>query len=228
MIKNVVLLPGLDGTGLLFEPFLSFLPLELKVKVISYPTDKILSIEELAQYVQQQVVFDQHTLVLAESFSGLIVIKLLNDKVPMHSVIFCASFASNPQPKLLKLLKYLPLSTLLKLKPPTTVLKFLKVKSDMIELVQKATQQVNAKVLAQRLQLIAQAVLMQTRPQRFIPCYYWRAIQDDLVPEHCANELKSYFTQFNLEYFNDSGHFLLQTQPQACADALLKIIKGST
>jgi hypothetical protein len=37
---KVVLLPGLDGTGILFKPFIEVLSSEIIVQVISYPTEK--------------------------------------------------------------------------------------------------------------------------------------------------------------------------------------------
>ncbi len=44
---NLVLLPGLDGTGELFRPFIEILPKDINALVISYPGNIKLSYEEL-------------------------------------------------------------------------------------------------------------------------------------------------------------------------------------
>ena len=37
---RLVLLPGMDGTGILFEPLLEILPSDLHAKVVSYPVNE--------------------------------------------------------------------------------------------------------------------------------------------------------------------------------------------
>jgi len=46
---KVVLLPGLDGTGILFKPFIDALPSEANIQVISYPSATKLSYQELTE-----------------------------------------------------------------------------------------------------------------------------------------------------------------------------------
>jgi len=43
----LILLPGMDGTGIMFEPFLERLSPENQVEVIAYPYDIALSYKEL-------------------------------------------------------------------------------------------------------------------------------------------------------------------------------------
>lgn len=103
MSSKLVLLPGLDGTGLLFQPLLEQLGDACAVRVICYPPDQCQTVQTLAAQVREQVAFDSDTVLLAESFSGLVAMELLRQGIPLHSVIFCASFASAPHPWLLKL-----------------------------------------------------------------------------------------------------------------------------
>ena len=49
---RLVLLPGLDGTGELFHPFLKALPSRLTSQVVSYPTEQCLTYKELVPFVQ--------------------------------------------------------------------------------------------------------------------------------------------------------------------------------
>ncbi len=54
MNKHLVLLPGLDGSGILFKPILDYcFPFEKseRVSVITYPTDRHIAYSDLADYI---------------------------------------------------------------------------------------------------------------------------------------------------------------------------------
>ena len=61
-----VLLPGMDGSGALFDEFVS--ELQSKSIVISYP-DQPFGYEELEQHVRSRLPIDEPFMLLAESFS---------------------------------------------------------------------------------------------------------------------------------------------------------------
>ena len=44
--QTIVFLPGLDGTGISFEPLRELLPSDARVEVITYPPDRLLSFDE--------------------------------------------------------------------------------------------------------------------------------------------------------------------------------------
>lgn len=50
---NLILLPGMDGTGLLFEPLLEALPGWLEPKVIAYPGHEPLGYAELLPLIRR-------------------------------------------------------------------------------------------------------------------------------------------------------------------------------
>ena len=50
---TLVLLPGLEGAGLLFEPLLAALPSSIRTQVVSYPPDQPLSLAEYAALVRK-------------------------------------------------------------------------------------------------------------------------------------------------------------------------------
>ena len=94
---KLVLLPGLDGTGLLFEPLLEALPATLRRQVVTSPTDRKLTLHELADHVEGQLPQDEDYVLLAESFSGLVALALVAEKqLQPRGLIFCASFATPP------------------------------------------------------------------------------------------------------------------------------------
>ena len=92
---KVILLPGLDGTGLLFKPFIEALPKNIETLVISYPKIKIQNYGELVSYVIAQLPEEDYILV-GESFSGNIAYQIaLSNPKHLKSIIFVASFLSN-------------------------------------------------------------------------------------------------------------------------------------
>lgn len=226
-MKKLVLLPGLDGTGLLFQPLLEQLGNNLSAQVIRYPPDQCLSVQELAAQVRQEVAFDHDTVLLAESFSGLVAMELLWQGIPLHSVIFCASFASTPRPWLLQLAMLLPLETLIRLPLPDGLLRLLGLNARLVELIRQVREQVSPAVFAHRLRLIAAARHQQQEQRWEIPCHYLRATDDWAVPERCAVELQQYFTHVDMTRIAESGHFLLQSQPAACVAVIRSRMKTS-
>lgn len=218
MQQKLILLPGLDGTGLLFEPLLEQLGNDFPVQVIRYSPDQCQSVQTLAAQVREQVVFDSETVLLAESFSGLVAVELLRQNVPLHSVIFCASFASAPRPWLLKLATVLPLEMLFRLPLPDFLLCWLGLNARLIGLIRQVRKQVTPAVFAYRLRLIATAQPLALEKPWDVPCHYWRAADDWAVPERCVEALRRYFTVVEVTHIGQSGHFLLQSQPVVCAN----------
>lgn len=96
---TIVLLPGMDGTGQLFQPFVAALGSKVTVKVVSYPADGSLGYEELEAIARQQLPTTGCFVILGESFSGPIAISLAASKPPgLVGLILCCSFAKNPRP----------------------------------------------------------------------------------------------------------------------------------
>lgn len=98
----IVLLPGLDGTGFLFQRFTQRLPGDCEVRTVVYPTDAHLTLSNYAREVTQAWPKGRVVLV-AESFSGLVALTLLTETpVRPDAIVFCATFAEPPRPWLLR------------------------------------------------------------------------------------------------------------------------------
>ena len=67
---KLILLPGMDGTGILFQPFLDIFPEEIETQIITFPCNEKLSYQELISYVCDKLPKDNDFVILAESFSG--------------------------------------------------------------------------------------------------------------------------------------------------------------
>jgi pimeloyl-ACP methyl ester carboxylesterase len=96
---EIVLLPGLDGTGDLFDWVVPHLALEFKVNVIRYPQDPRLGYAGYVEFVRHQI-GNRAVYVLGESFSGpvaVLVAAQLRDQV--RGLVLAATFIKNPWPQ---------------------------------------------------------------------------------------------------------------------------------
>ena len=99
MMPQLVILPGLDGTGARITPFLREMERTVQVRVLEYPPDQPLGYAELESLVRQGLPQGERYVLLAESFSGPIAIRVAADPPPdLAGVILCGTFARNPLP----------------------------------------------------------------------------------------------------------------------------------
>ena len=95
----LVLLPGMDGTGVLFAPFLRALPDWVTPIVVSYPPDRPLDYPEHLAYVMTALPADRPFVILGESFSGPLALLAAAQHPPgLRGVILCATFVTWPLP----------------------------------------------------------------------------------------------------------------------------------
>lgn len=109
---TLVLLPGMDGTGQLFRPFLAHLSLD--VKLIPLPVSVNQDFETLANEVAQQLPAEA-CILLFESFSSGLVTYLLEKKQNVCGVIFVAGFISSPKKFLCHVARFLPIKKVMSL-----------------------------------------------------------------------------------------------------------------
>lgn len=220
---KLVLLPGLDGTGNLFHPLLKALPKNLETIVISYPETK-LGYNELVDFVSGQLPNEDYVLV-GESFSGNIAYQIVRSKPQnLKSVIFVASFVSNPRPFLLKLFNFLP-SFLLSIQPPKLIVKLFMLgfssKQSSVELFLETVKQVPSEVLSFRLKEIGRLQLYEETCE--VEAIYLQATNDYLVPSKALKDFERIFSNLSVVKVKGS-HFILQSEPLECAKILIKHI----
>jgi pimeloyl-ACP methyl ester carboxylesterase len=98
-MTTLVLLPGLDGTGKLFQPFIRELPADWRVIVASYPADARSGYAQLASLTLTMLPPEGRAVLLGESFSGPIAIQLASALGPrVQALVLCCTFARNPVP----------------------------------------------------------------------------------------------------------------------------------
>lgn len=91
---NFLLLPGLDGTGRLFEPFVRHAPEGASCTIASYPVNRELSYRDCADLVTSEFLPDGPFVIVAESFSGPVSILAASKRPPnLKGLVLCNTFA---------------------------------------------------------------------------------------------------------------------------------------
>jgi pimeloyl-ACP methyl ester carboxylesterase len=217
---NLVLLPGLDGTGLLFKPLLDCLPSHFKITVISYPKQEFLTLDQQIHHIQNQLPLQAFYL-LAESYSGSAAIRMATlTNTPILGLILCSTFARNPRPSLQWTSPFLPFipfqlfSTRL-----LSRLLFRRPNLKLTNLLHQALQDIPNAVLQKRFQAV-----IHNNSTKFLsliktPTLVLQASDDWLVPKHCGQNLKQLITDSTLLELK-GGHGLLQENPSRAANAI--------
>lgn len=227
-MATLILLPGLDGTGDLFAAFVAALRGH-ETRIISYPVDQSLSYSALEELVRDKLPRDEDYFLLAESFSGPIGISIAASTPPrLQGLILCGSFASNPLPSLgplSTLFGYLPAVRV----PATWTAPWLYEGRETPEL-RRAHADAMAKVSREAVHSRVSSVLaVDNRPllaRVKVPMLYLRATADRLIPEAAGREIVK--LRPDVEWAEiDAPHFMLQTEPEACARVVEKFCARS-
>ncbi len=222
---KLVLLPGMDGTGLLFRPLIEELPDFIEPIVVTYPTQKKFSSANLVNQIKAQLP-EEPFILLAESFGGWISYQLALDKsLPIEKMILIASFISNPNPQLLLWTKILPVTQLLKLPIPEFLVRRycfeMATPPLLIKLFYQAVKGIPTSEMANRIKALH--FLPKPNLQVDKPCLSIVASDDRLVKTTVSHKLASSFIKLKL--INIEGpHFLVQSRPQQVSKQIIPFL----
>jgi pimeloyl-[acyl-carrier protein] methyl ester esterase len=94
---HLVLIPGLDGTGDLFEPLSGVLNTDIDTSVVSFPHDKLIFDPELFASIRNVIPWNREFIVVGESTSGPLAMRFAAEQHEnVRAVILVSSFVSNP------------------------------------------------------------------------------------------------------------------------------------
>jgi pimeloyl-[acyl-carrier protein] methyl ester esterase len=95
----LLLLPGIDGTGKFLGEFAQALRPNIEPIIVPYPSDRALGYDELEGLVLAALPSDRSYILLGESFSGPLAVRIAARSPPgLLAVILCTTFAGNPYP----------------------------------------------------------------------------------------------------------------------------------
>jgi pimeloyl-ACP methyl ester carboxylesterase len=219
---ELVLLPGMDGTGRMFEPFVHCLPAGLRGSVVRYPADRECSIEELADIARAAIPADRPAIIVAESFSGLVTCELLKHRpANVRGVVFVGAFLAPPRPLLIRALSVLPAG----IRQGGRIGRRLIGRAclgrwataETRALLEGALAEVDPWILASRLRMILQPPAAP--PTIDVPTCYLQATGDRLVPARCAATFAALAAELEVIPI-DGPHMLLQARPAECWRAI--------
>jgi pimeloyl-ACP methyl ester carboxylesterase len=204
-----VLLPGLDGTGRLFAPFLDVI--DEPVQVVSYPTDEVLDYDALTERVARDLPED--CVLIAESFSGPIGIRLAHRA---RALVLVATFATAPVP--LRRVWRVIGGVAARIPVPKQIFRRLLLDGDatseLVDTLFDAMRSVDSEVVRQR---VADVLCVDVRAEldaMDTPILYLQAERDRVVPASAVDEITARVVGV------DSPHLLLQSRPELAASAI--------
>ena len=225
----LVLLPGMDGTGVLFADFAATMLGQFESVVVSYPNDPKLSYPECESIARAALPRDRPFLLLGESFSGPIAISLAASKPPgLRGLVLCCTFARSPHP-------LLPLATAaIKPFPAVRVPAFLQHRNlfgrfDSPRLRAQLAEVrglVSANTLKARLEFVARVDVSDDLRRVDAPTLYLRAKSDRVVSRASGEYIKRIRPDVEMAEF-DAPHLLLQTIPREALSVIANFARRS-
>jgi pimeloyl-[acyl-carrier protein] methyl ester esterase len=225
---KIVLLPGMDGTGELFEPFIRALPPHWSAMPVAYPTHEAWGYDELFQFVQGQLPKHEDFVLLGESFSGPLALKIAaHPPKQMRALLLVCTFAKHPRPALKFLSSLASLASLFR--PPKSLIAAVltngATQTDVAGAVQQAVGKVSAQALKARLHTLNRLDDFLGHEPVTLPTLYLQAAQDRVVPSACLQLLKEYLPQMQSVSL-EGPHCLLQVNPNGCVKAIEQFLRA--
>jgi pimeloyl-[acyl-carrier protein] methyl ester esterase len=227
LTPKLVLLPGLDGTGKLFAEFLEALDLGSNAHAVPYPADVPLGYDELEPLVRAALPTRGRFVLLADSFSGPLAIRIAADPPPtLAGLILCATFASIPYPHLgwaRRLAAFLPLKSMPRwLRAPLIWGSASPSKAPRQS--ERAMAAVDAAVIRRRIAALLSVDETAALAKISVPTLVLCATRDRVVSEAATIRIMRGIRQAQ-RVDVDGPHLLLKTRPQECAAAVLSFIR---
>jgi pimeloyl-[acyl-carrier protein] methyl ester esterase len=227
LTPKLILLPGLDGTGKLFADFLEALDLGSSAQVVSYPPDIPLGYDELEPLVRAALPTRGRFVILGESFSGPLAIRIAAHPPPaLVGLILCVTFASNPYPHLAwarGLAALLPLKSLPRwLRAPLMWGSASPSKAPRQS--ERAMAGVDAAVIRRRIAALLSVNETAAMAKISVPTLVLCATGDRVVSKAASIRLM-HGIRHAQRVDIDGPHLLLKTRPQECAAVVLKFIR---
>ena len=204
-----ILLPGLDGTATLFEPFVAATPEGFPVRPLALPNDRPRDYGELLTWILPQLPAEPFALI-AESFAGPLAL-LVADRCPrVTAVVLCASFVEAPLPRFLARLP----DFFWNHPPPRPFVSFFLTGGNqaLSDAVRDAVASVPSRVIAHRV-AAALSVDVTAELERFArPLLLLTAKLDRVVPARCAQRVRAMKPSARIVEVVAS-HLVLQSRP---------------
>lgn len=222
MLPQLIVLPGLDGTGKLLEDLQQAAPPAMKAKVLAFPTTGPQDYATLEQVVAAKLPRDGSPyMVVAESFSGPLAIRLGVGNYPgLKAIVLVNSYVESPLSMSTGVVGTLTLPLWTRVnRIPRRAVRHLLLGRDaprpLVDQVAKTIEEMRPGLLAARWKTVLTANETASYAKSQIPMFYLRGLQDRLVPDTALETLVR--IRPGLQVHEMRGpHMLLQCHPEAC------------
>ena len=210
----------MDGTGLLFKPFLNVCPKNLDYSIIPLMSGTNQRVIDQAKVIEKAI-GDFEVILVAESYSSILAYELAQrNHIRISKIIFVAGFLGQPS-IFSKFSSVFPLSLINV--TPNSVLGFSLFgrhsTNALVALFRQSIDSSDRAALKKRLSNIAN--LKEASLPLKMPCVYIQPSQDQLVSSKCIKVFERLCEHLDIELV-EGTHFVMQTNPQAVADIVLQ------
>lgn len=223
-----MLLPGMHGTGELFDEFMRMIPGPKHIEALCYPADAIWTYPQGIDAVKAFVPESDEFYLLAESFSTPLAILFAATNPPnLRGLILCAGFATSPIPGWRRSFVSFIAPLAFRLPPPRIAMSRFLVGPDAPEslhtAVRSAIRSVRPTVLTARLRQVLEVDVRLALGNVLVPILYIQALQDQLVGPSCLEEIEGIKPQVAVAKIR-GPHLILQREPQKSADFVARFM----
>jgi pimeloyl-[acyl-carrier protein] methyl ester esterase len=226
---EVLLLPGMDGTGDLYLGLQNSFSEDIVASVLRYPPDVVVADWQPARMVES-LAPERPFVLVAESYSTPIAIRFAATKPEfLKGLVLCAGFARSPVQGWRKVTAKLAGHIIFDLPISDSVLdRFLLGPDPPDSLraeVRKALAQVKPRVLESRLASILRCDVRQELKEVTVPILYLQATEDRLVEVECLEEILR--ENPRVEVVKIAGpHLLFQRESQRSAEIIERFVRA--
>jgi len=224
---EIVLLPGLDGTGDLFDRIAPLLGADLTVKIVRYPADPRLGYAGYVEHVRNEI-GSREVFLLGESFSGPVAVRLaMQLGQQIKGIVLAATFVKNPWPRWLirRAARVDPVATPVNIRDAILMGSY--GDAELVAKVDEIVRTLSRPVRAARLRAVADVDVRQDFARLSCPILVLHGRGDWLIPPSLMQ--KSVCTKGGARMIVIPGaHMLLQTRANDAAAEIINFTKSST
>jgi pimeloyl-ACP methyl ester carboxylesterase len=228
-VTTLLLLPGLDGTEIFFQPLLQALPESVRPVVVQYPPTGGERYDELLAIIRQAAAGIPEYFVLGWSFSGPLALMLAAaEPERVRGVILSATFVRPPR-SWLRWAGFVPVEPVvwswrvLRRLP----LWLFRPRHDPMRSAKTQTwKRIPAGALARRLRMIADVDARAALRACRAPVLYLASRRDAVVPRHNVDEIRFERPTVQVAMI-DGGHLAMYTNPRPAVQAIVRFIAGT-
>ena len=214
-----ILLPGLDGSGRLYAPLLAAGPRRISPRVVSFPPDAALGYDELLPLARAALPASGRFVLLAESFSGPLAVRLAAERPPgLAALILAATFLHRPLNPLLHPLRALVGARFFGYPMPRALVRHFLAGPDapaaIVDEVRAAMSAVPPEVVAHRSREALEVDVREALAGVEAPILYLGPTRDRLIRTDVGEELLALRPDAEVALI-DAPHMILQRCPHA-------------